>query len=123
MNGHNPRTVKNRPGNTIPGTKTEGTVTPKIVGSNEGNSLIAPSSHPMYQSGCAGALTVVGSNGPYSQIGLICTRPPITASKAAVNSIKPVDLNTCVGQKEGPMTLRSVLPGPGNCVCFCRHKM
>src|SRR5918999_1457886 len=98
MNGHMPSTVKKRPGSTTPGMNVDGIVTPKIVGSIGGKSRMAPSSQPMYQSGWAGALTVVGSNGPYSQIGLIWTSPPITAITAAVSSISPVDLNTCVGQ-------------------------
>ena len=38
----------------------------------------------MYQSGCAAVLTAAGSNGPYSQTGLICASPPSSASTPAI---------------------------------------
>ena len=49
---------------TTPGMNTDGIVTPRITGSNEGQIRSAPSSQPTYQSGCAGEDTIAGSNGP-----------------------------------------------------------
>ena len=43
----------------------------------------------MYQSGCDPAVTWPGSYGPYSQIGLICIRPPIRAVTPKTMKKKP----------------------------------
>ena len=83
----------------MPGTNTAGIVIPRITGSNGGKIRSAPSSQPTYQSGWAGELTTDASNGPYSQIGLTWTRPPISAMIAAVRKNSPVDRNTWPGQK------------------------
>src|SRR5438093_2233433 len=102
MNGQRTSAVTMNPGSTTPATNGPGIVTPKITGSNGRPIRNAPSSQPMYQSGCAGALTEEGLNGPYSQIGLICTRPPIRTTTAAVRKNSPVERNAWPGQNGSP---------------------
>ena len=43
----------------------------------------------MYQSGCEPAVTSDGLYGPYSQTGLICSRPPIRAVTPKTMKKKP----------------------------------
>jgi len=64
MNGQSVMSVKATPGNRTPGMNGEGIVTPSTVNSMGGKSRSRPSSQPRYQSGCAGAETVLGMNGP-----------------------------------------------------------
>ena len=64
MNGHSATIVNRIPGMTMPGMNAEGSVNPRITGSNGGKIRRAPSSHPTYQSGWAGELTAEASNGP-----------------------------------------------------------
>ena len=55
------------------------------------------------------------------QIGLICSRPPISAS-TPVTIAKNAPLFTAnTGTMRMPMTFCSVRPGPGNWVCFWYH--
>ena len=49
----------------------------------------APSTKPMYQSGCEPAVTSDGLYGPYSQIGLIWSVAPIRAVKPNTTKKKP----------------------------------
>ena len=51
----------------------------------------APSIHPRYQSGWAGEDTVSARYGPYSQIGLICRRPPARESTEKIPKNSPID--------------------------------
>ena len=83
----------------------------------------APSIHPMYQSGWAAVDTADGENGPYSHTGLICARPPSRASTPATIPNSPTLFAVYVGHSFEPTTLRSLRPGPANCVCFWRHTM
>jgi hypothetical protein len=69
-------------GTSTAGTNGLGTRYPSRRNSQGGYIRIAPSTQPMYQSGWAGELTWEGSNGPYSQIGLIWTSPPRSSSTA-----------------------------------------
>ena len=52
-------------------------VVPPMCDSQLGMIRIAPSTKPMYQSGCEPAETSAGLYGPYDQIGLICMSPPM----------------------------------------------
>src|SRR6187397_2326168 len=117
-NGHRAMIVKITPGTTTPGMNGDGIVTPRIVGSNGGEIRSAPSSQPTYQSGWAGELTTVASNGPYTQMGLTWTRPPITETNAAVRKNSPVETKTWPGQNEGPMTFVFVARPPLYWVCL-----
>ena len=80
-------------GNRIDGKNGSGISWPNTRISQFGNSRSAPSSHPMYQSGCAPPDTMCALYGPYSHTGLICSRPPISASTAAMPKNNPTDLN------------------------------
>ena len=74
----------------------------------------------MYQSGWEAELTSAGSNGPYSQIGLIWASPPRAASSPATSSMSPIDLKAKLGHTASPTTLSSVRPFPANWVCLWR---
>src|SRR5437016_4358484 len=65
----------------------------------------APSIQPRYQSGCAAVLTADDLNGPYSQIGLICARPPRSARTPATSAKSPALLAAYVGHRREPTTL------------------
>ena len=75
----------------------------------------------MYQSGWAPVDTALGVYGPYSQIGLICARPPSATRTPATRNNRPTERSAYVGHRREPTTLCSVRPGPGNWVCFCRQ--
>ena len=82
--------------NVIPGSSTAGKnglgiTWPKPRISHRGKIRSAPSIHPRYQSGWAGDDTDEGSNGPYSQTGLICASPPSAASTPAMARNNPTD--------------------------------
>ena len=64
-------------------------VPPGMTHSQLGIIRKAPSIKPMYQSGCEPAVICVGLYGPYIQIGLICARPPISASTPKTTKKKP----------------------------------
>src|SRR4051812_34838588 len=113
--------VNRAPGISTPGMNADGIVIPRIVGSIGGKIRSAPSSQPTYQSGCDGDETSDGSNGPYAQIGLICTSPPIAATTAAVRKNRPPETNAWPGQKCRPTTFVSRSTGPRNWVCFWRN--
>jgi hypothetical protein len=85
----------------------------------------APSTQPMYQSGCDADVTAVTAmslrNGPYTQIGLIWASPPRPAITPAVMNINPTDFIAKAGQARMPTTLCSVRSPPGYCVCRCRQ--
>ena len=80
------------PGSSTPGKNGLGISKPKARISQPGMRRSAPSSQPMYQSGCEAELTSAGSNGPYSQIGLICARPPSAASTRRGRKNRPTAL-------------------------------
>ena len=79
------------PGKTTPGQNTSEIVYPNTSTRHAGASRSAPSSHPMYQSGCEAVLTAAGSNGPYSQMGLTWNRPPSRAMIENVPASSPIE--------------------------------
>ncbi len=89
--------------------------------SHGGNRRSAPSRNPMYQSGWENDVAEPVSYGPYSQMALTWNSAPITVITPATRNSSPVDLMANPGHTRTPMTLRSVRPGPVNCVCFWRH--
>src|SRR5919197_3560072 len=92
-NGHAYITRKTRAGNSAAGKKGLAISWPNARISQLGNSRNGPSRNPTYQSGCDPPDTVVGSYGPYSQIGLIWARPPSSARTAPMTRKSPTDLN------------------------------
>src|SRR4030095_17009321 len=62
----------------------------------------APSIHPMYQSGCAAVVTADGENGPYNHTGLICARPPSSASTPEMTAKSPTLFAAYVGHSLEP---------------------
>jgi hypothetical protein len=55
-------------------------------------------------------------NGPYSQTGLICTRPPRPVSTAKVTNARPTDFRANFGHTGVPVTELSGVPAGRNCV-------
>src|SRR3954454_9192281 len=118
MNGHAYKSRNVSAGTTTPGQNTSGIVWFQICTRHAGKTRSAPSSQPIYQSGCAAVVTALGRYGPYNHSGLICARPPRAAVTATTPANRPTDFAVYVGHKRTPTTLRSVRFGPGNCVCF-----
>ena len=79
----------------IPGTINAGIkmfqlrVCPRILDSQFGVRRTAPSSQPMYQSGCEPAVTCDGVYGPYSQTGLMVTSAEISTVMPNTTKKKP----------------------------------
>ena len=103
-----------------PGKNGFGISNPNARISHPGMMRNAPSSQPMYQSGCDAADTSAGLNGPNTQIGLICTSPPRKHNTAAVRKKRPSAFDAYDGHMRSPTTLNSSRPGPENCVCLWR---
>src|SRR3954462_14820953 len=99
-------------------------VKPSSVNSkNPGVMRTAPSSQPMYQSGCDPAVTGEGSYDPYIQIGLIVKSAPIRAVTPNTMKKNPPAFAAYTGYSGYPTTLSLVRPGPGYWVCFCTTSM
>ena len=81
------------PASRTPGKKGLGISKPKARISQPGMIRSAPSSQPMYQSGWLAVDTSAGSNGPYTQMGLIWNTPPRNASTPEVRKNNPSALN------------------------------
>ena len=58
---------------------------------------IAPSTKPMYQSGCEPAVTWAGLYGPNTHTGLICISPPIRVITPKTMKKKPPALAAYTG--------------------------
>ena len=109
-----------------PGKNGLATVWPKARISHGGMMRRAPSTQPMYQSGCdpdVAAAAWVALYGPYSHTGLIWASPPRRASTAATSRNSAADLAAYWGHSREPTMLSSVRPGPLNWVCFWRQTM
>jgi hypothetical protein len=56
-------------------------------------------------------------------MALTVTSAPRAAITPATMKNSPMLFMAKAGHTRSPTTLRSVRPGPGNWVCFCRHTM